>query len=335
MSKKDETKKQEDAPKKKATETAKKQENTNNDDVKKDLKEKEEEHKEINLDNFNELIDIVIEEKDIKKLKKTFFQHINKIINRHSISKKYLILFLYNEIDSINEKMTDKIYSSIPDNNDKPILLILNSKGGEIEPAYLISKTCKEKSPKFIVVIPRRAKSAATLISLGAHEIHMGSMSELGPIDPQFGNLPALSLSSSLETISKIVTKYPKTSEMFAEFLNKKLDLRILGYFERVSESAMQYAQRLLNDKKLPHEQSVVANTFVYEYKDHSFVIDKEEAKKYLGDMIKENTEEYKLAIDIQKFMNNLNLLANIVRKKELVIVGSYSDFEILDIKKE
>gem|GEM_PF-6064967 len=33
---------------------------------------------------------------------------------------------------------------------------------------------------------------------------------------------------------------------MLAKYLSYKLDLRILGYFERVTESAVQYAQRLL-----------------------------------------------------------------------------------------
>lgn len=231
--------------------------------------------------------------------------------------------------------MTDKIYAAIPEKNVKPILLIIHSKGGEVEPAYLISKTCKENSPKFVVAIPRRAKSAATLISLGAKEIHMGSMSELGPIDPQFGNLPALGLSSSLETIAKVVSKYPNSSDMFAEYLNKQLNLRLLGYFERVSESAKQYAQRLLEDKTNLKEIQDIAHAFVYEYKDHSFVIDKEEARKYLGDIIKVNTEEYKLANDIHKFMSNLNWISGVVRKKNMEIIGLYKDFGITDISEE
>lgn len=37
----------------------------------------------------------------------------------------------------------------------------------------------------FHVLIPRRAKSAATMIALGSTDIHMGETSELGPIDTQ------------------------------------------------------------------------------------------------------------------------------------------------------
>jgi ClpP class serine protease len=38
---------------------------------------------------------------------------------------------------------------------------------------------------RLVVVVPDQAKSAATLIALGADEILMGPASDLGPIDPQ------------------------------------------------------------------------------------------------------------------------------------------------------
>ncbi|MDP4209179.1 MAG: ATP-dependent Clp protease proteolytic subunit [Bacteroidota bacterium] len=301
-------------------------------EVESNLVSEEKNENKLNLDNFSDLVNLILSDKDVTKFKDQFKDHIKFIFDRHSVSKKYQILFLYDENNSINEKMTDKIYAAIPENNIKPILLIIHSKGGEVEPAYLISKTCKEKAPNFVVAIPRRAKSAATLISLGASEIHMGSMSELGPIDPQFGNLPALGLRSSLETIAKVVSDYPKSSEMFAKYLNEQLNLRILGYFERVSESSKQYAQRLLEGKVTPKDIQEIAYAFVYEYKDHSFVIDKEEAAKYLGDIIKVNTEEYQLSNDIHKFVSNVNWIINIVRKKTIEIIGSVTDLSITDL---
>jgi len=248
---------------------------------------------------------------------------------------KYHLLFLYEPNSSIEQGMVDKIYNAIPDDNKKPILLLIHNHGGRIEPAYLISKTCKELSPKFVVTIPRKAKSAATLISLGGNEIHMGPMSELGPIDPQFAGLPALGISSSLESIAKIVCKYPESSPMFADFMKEKLDLRILGYFERVSESAQQYAIRLLAGKELNQTADEVAHKLVYEYKDHSFVIDKEEAKELLGEIVKVNTEEYKFGNEIHKFLNEVNIIIGIVNSKSLAIVGSARDFIISDKKKD
>lgn len=293
------------------------------------------EEKVLNPDRFLDLVKIIQGAKDINDLKPTLYKHILEIAKRNGVYDNYHLLFLYEPNSSIEQGMVDKIYNAIPDSNDKPILLLIHNHGGRVEPAYLISKTCKELSPKFVVTIPRKAKSAATLISLGGTEIHMGPMSELGPIDPQFAGLPALGISSSLESIAKIVCKFPESSEMFATFLKEKLDLRILGYFERVSESAQQYAIRLLTGKELKHSVEEVAHKLVYEYKDHSFVIDKEEAKNLLGDMVKVNTNEYKFGNEIHKFLNEVNIIIGILNKKSLAIVGSVRDFIISDKNKE
>jgi hypothetical protein len=292
-----------------------------------------EQPKSLNPDKFIDLVQIIRNAKDINDLKPMLYKHILTIAQRNNIGYKYHLLFLYEPNSSIEQGMVDRIYNAIPDDNKKPILLLIHNHGGRIEPAYLISKTCKELSPKFVVTIPRKAKSAATLIALGGNEIHMGPMSELGPIDPQFAGLPALGISSSLESIAKIVCKYPESSSMFADFMKEKLDLRILGYFERVSESAQQYAIRLLNDKDLKSEE--VAHKLVYEYKDHSFVIDKEEARELLGDTIKVNTDEYRFANEIHKFLNEINILIGIFNNKSLSIVGTPRDFIITDKKKD
>lgn len=297
--------------------------------------EAKKEEKILNPDKFMDLIKIIQGAKEINDLKPTLYKHILEIAKRNGISDKYHLLFLYEPNSSIEQGMVDKIYNAIPDGNAKPILLLIHNHGGRIEPAYLISKTCKELSPKFVVTIPRKAKSAATLISLGGNEIHMGPMSELGPIDPQFAGLPALGISSSLESIAKIVCKYPGASVMFADFMKEKLDLRILGYFERVSESAQQYAIRLLADKQLKLTADEVAHKLVYEYKDHSFVIDKEEAKELLGDVVKVNTNEYKFGNEIHKFLNEVNIVIGILKSKSLAIVGSPRDFIVTEKKKD
>lgn len=288
------------------------------------------EEPEINLDNEGELLRMLIDlskrNKDVSDVDNFIKKHLKKILDRHSITDQYHVIFLYDSERSIAQEMADKLYDTIPEGNEKPILLVIHSSGGRIEPAYLISKACKEHSSKFVISIPRKAKSAATLISFGGDEIHMGSMSELGPIDPQFGGLPALGLNSALDSIAKVVCKYPDSSDMFSSFLQAKLDLRILGYFERVSESAKQYAIRLLKDKTTPKTPEEIAHTFVYEYKDHSFVVDKDEARLFLGDNIKINSEEYHFSNDIHKFLSKLNLWSGYLNFKMTGIIGCYDD---------
>jgi hypothetical protein len=285
--------------------------------------------KEYDLFSSSGIFKMFIDKLEDEEIETHISSHLEKLIEKFQIDN-YNVVFFFDELTSLAYVDSDKIYQSLNSfPNKKDILLLVSNNGGEIEPAFLISQTCKKYAEnKFIVTIPRRAKSAATLLSLGADEIHMGSMSELGPIDPQIGGLPALGLGNSLEYIAKIACKYPDSSTMFSQYLTTKLDLSLLGYFERVSESAVQYAERLIGKKKLPNNSTAeqVANKLVYHYKDHSFVIDLVESKILLGEeIIKENTNEYQFSNEVYSFFKQLSRLFDLVRKKGFTYIGTQS----------
>lgn len=64
--------------------------------------------------------------------------------------------------------------------------LMINSPGGDANAAEKLLKMCRFRfSEEFNVIVPNYAKSAATMIALGADRIFMGYLSELGPVDPQ------------------------------------------------------------------------------------------------------------------------------------------------------
>lgn len=65
--------------------------------------------------------------------------------------------------------------------------LLLSSPGGDGLAAERIVNICRSYSgdEKYGVIVPGKAKSAATMICLGASEIMMSKTSELGPVDPQ------------------------------------------------------------------------------------------------------------------------------------------------------
>lgn len=281
----------------------------------KSTKAKEKKKEGYDLSNFWNLVKL-FKEKSNQEIKESIWVHLDKIISEFSFSKDTKVIFIYDDIDNF---AADKIYKAISEKEQENILLILDSPGGKIEPAYLISKCCKELSKKqFKVSIPRRAKSAATLISLGADEIHMWKMSHLWPIDPQINGLPALWLSDAVDYLARLTSRFPEASDMISWYLSNKLDLQSLGFFERVSESAVQYAKRLLNKKKLSSwlEVEDVAIKLVYSYKDHSFVIDDKEARKYLDPMIKSDSEEYKLSNKIHTFLEEVKLVSKVIGKK-------------------
>ncbi|MHA8060376.1 SDH family Clp fold serine proteinase [Aquirufa beregesia] len=252
---------------------------------------------------------------NISEFQEKFRLLINQEIESLAISKKYNIVILYDDSTMLKSD-ADKIYSAVTAfDKQNPVLMVLLSSGGVPGSAYLIGKLCREYSNgQFLVVVPRHAKSAATLLCCAANEIHMGSLSELGPIDPQINGLPALGLKNSIEHIAQLVSENPKSFEMFAKYLNMSIEPVQIGYYERVAESAMQYAENLLNthSENLPRNAELIANELVYKYKDHGFVIDKTEAMKILGtDIIKHNTAEYELGNSIYEFLKYFKKIAN------------------------
>jgi len=62
--------------------------------------------------------------------------------------------------------------------------LLLYTRGGHVEPPWKIVTKIRKFCKQFNVIIPYRAHSAGTMIAIGADNILMSAMSELGPIDP-------------------------------------------------------------------------------------------------------------------------------------------------------
>ena len=124
---------------------------------------------------------------------------------------------------------------------------------------------------------------------------------------------------------------------MFARYLRMALTLEQIGYCERISESAAQYAERLLMTKKnLPNSVSVIAKEMVYECKDHYFVIDPEEERLQIGEeWIMTDTEEVSFAEEIYSHPDLINLFMDFILSKHITNVGSFDhDFFIYRNKK-
>lgn len=74
----------------------------------------------------------------------------------------------------------------------KDLVLILHSNGGYSLSAERIIDVCrnycvrKNDGSKFFVIVPKKAKSAATIVALGADKVYLRDTAELGPVDPQF-----------------------------------------------------------------------------------------------------------------------------------------------------
>ena len=252
--------------------------------------------------------------------------YLTQLFSKHPIADSYNVLIQYDEGRMVRSD-TDYIYSAAASFIDKkPILLVLYSTGGVIESAYLIGKLCREySSNRFCVVVPRLAKSAATLICCAADEIHMGSLSELGPIDPQIDDMPALGLKATVEHIAALMMSHPYAADMFAKYLKYSLNPVQIGYYERIGESACQYAERLLrsHETNLSQPPEKIARDLVYTYKDHGFVIDKAEATTVFGaQVVKQNTPEYSFGNELYGSLIFISRVADI-KDHNFYFIGS------------
>lgn len=63
--------------------------------------------------------------------------------------------------------------------------LLLETPGGDGETAIRLVRQAQSRCRELTVIVPNQAKSAGTLLALGADRILMGPTSDLGPIDPQ------------------------------------------------------------------------------------------------------------------------------------------------------
>ncbi len=204
--------------------------------------------------------------------------------------------------------------SLLPDKQDKgtSLSLLVESPGGLAEPAYRLARLFNRCCGSFDVVVPRMAKSAATLLALGANKIYLGDDAELGPLDAQFFDydveedyVSALDEVQAVEALEqsaidsawgmlvylrertgkKINTLLPEALHFAAEVtkpLFDKIDAVRYSRQSRALQEAQDYAERLL----LPHpmfdksKAKAIARDLVRNYPTHGFMIDREEAER-------------------------------------------------------
>jgi ClpP class serine protease len=75
-----------------------------------------------------------------------------------------------------------------------PIDLFLHTPGGLLLPTEQIAFALRNHPSRVTVIIPHYAMSGGTLIALAADEILMDENAALGPVEPQVGEYPAMSI---------------------------------------------------------------------------------------------------------------------------------------------
>lgn len=87
---------------------------------------------------------------------------------------------------------------------EQDLHLMLDTPGGDGETAIRLVRQAQSRCKELTLIVPNQAKSAGTLLAMGAHHILMGPTSDLGPVDPQFESPEGGGLYSAKDLIAAV-----------------------------------------------------------------------------------------------------------------------------------
>lgn len=138
----------------------------------------------------NTLRELLAETRQGHEIRKPLYELIENQIEVHTGKKARVLAFFTSFVwpviiqDSDADMIEEVLHNT--DLEDRDLFLILNSGGGSGLAAERIVNICRTfGGGSFSVVVPKMAKSAATMVCFGAKDIWMSPTSELGPVDPQ------------------------------------------------------------------------------------------------------------------------------------------------------
>ncbi len=176
--------------------------------------------------------------------------------------------------------------------DSKKGILIVNSNGGNGNAAEKLLIMCRKRfTENFTIIIPNFAKSAATMMCLGADKIMMGYLAELGPIDPQISlnrsepPIPARSFIDGLEFVRKNVREGDPPN-MYLSML-QQVRPELISICQSAIDDAKCFASTWLSRYMLKDDEKQAKQVATWlsdgkTYKSHGKVIDYTEAKNVL-----------------------------------------------------
>lgn len=241
-------------------------------------------------------------------------------IERNRGSK--VLVYITGDRRGLETKISDDIFPMIHKHliqigHQKKIDLFIYSTGGITIAGYALVNLIREYCDKFNVIIPFKALSTATLISVGADEIIMTPMAQLSPIDPsvqhplgpivQIPGQPGGQIAPvNVEDVNAFIDlakqethlKNEESMKMVFEQLAVKIHPLVLGAVQRSREQIAFLASNLMrfhcdDENKIDS----VVKILTRERFSHSYLIGKKESKEALRLNIIDPTEELSTSI--------------------------------------
>ena len=229
--------------------------------------------------------------KEINELEIEINKKLDELKSHRDGRKCYPLLLYGTSIgDKVVEDIFDELRKNYNDCNGK-LDVIIHSGGGDIDAAYNLALLFRKFATSDLTfIIPRWAKSAATLLVCAGNKILMSPIAELGPVDPQITEVNPLEQRmekfSPLHieaTLSLIRDEFESGNAKLAQGLLQRLQFPLtLGSFKKSLDIGKEYIKRLLSTRMLKGKEAEakkIAETLTEGYADHGFCINVDEAK--------------------------------------------------------
>jgi hypothetical protein len=171
--------------------------------------------------------------------------------------------------------------------------LVLHTQGGRVNVSRKICLLLRSFAAQVNVLVPYKARSAGTLLCLGADQIVMGALAELGPIDPQMATTSDAQVDGPRQISAEDVRCFKQMAEAWFGLRNSEQQIlnllceRIfptsLSSFFRSDQQMRQIAAELLQ-YQLPDAdggaRQRIVDQLISGYHAHDYVISRLEAEQ-------------------------------------------------------
>ena len=195
---------------------------------------------------------------------------------------------------NIRGTLVDTVYDNLRTGkySCKSLDVIIDSGGGDIDAAYNLALLFRRYGKERLTfIIPRWAKSAATLLICAGDEILMTPVAELGPLDPQITvmnpleqRLEQFSPLHIESTLQLIRDEFTDGNSQLAEAFVQRLQFPLtLGSFKKSLDVGREYVEKLLSSRMFNGEgdkAKKISAELTTGYADHSSCITVSEAQK-------------------------------------------------------
>ncbi|HEX2274676.1 MAG TPA: hypothetical protein VHG90_12455 [Acidimicrobiales bacterium] len=215
--------------------------------------------------------------------------------------------------EPIGTKNVRELGERMPDEKLPELDLVIHSSGGDIHAAYQLISFLRRRTDKLMACVPRYARSAATLLCIGADLIIIDELAGLGPLDAQIydgtndaGQANYKSALNQLKGLERLrdfsqETLFETAASLWDKGVNAttedtlrnarefvrvvtaplfdKIESHRLGDYSQALAIGEEYGKRLL--RRLPGvpqpDQERIVRKLVHEYPSHEYVIDYQE----------------------------------------------------------